>query len=768
MKEIAYSEIEKKKAAYALNMCTVSVSQILDYNDVYVLEQEYNSILNNLNLEVIPKDEALLNILQEILNVISFFRVQKIRRDQNEKEYQQRVKNAIWSAIPNLSVVVSGNPVAIGMALATQVGSGYMNYRKEKNSALADKQKAEIELEIAAIEQLHALQRELFTTAWRLADKYGYPDEWRLTEKQIEQYNQILIDPDEYRKYARLEAIQDKFYAYPPFWYFCAHTALYIATTTSDADVKENYLQRAREHFEQFKNINEFNVLREDQLTASACLEYVDLLLLDKNPDFANIVKLISEAESKAGNANDILQLCAIAYLRSGETDKATRLLKILVNENYNAVSNAKILSRLYVSAYVDKNNMSARADYKILESRIDPLYLFPMPLKPESNISELEAEYTKQQKKSLKIAYRLSLNAFSKKHNRDFNAVLEAPFTETANRAGYLDNSAQAAQHRMNEAERALKGKRADEYIFRLSERGFATGYIAVLNRMVSGMEELPCFRNLENHDDLIEKIRIKLNASRRTLVKFQEKLDAGSFTFEDYQQLVEKYSYEYYTENFLWKVTDEITKSIDALSDMESMERYDYDLVKFCNKYDLPAPESYLHIYKKTKQENYIQPQSIFFSYDILGTTDVTNNSIDMRQKMLTAVKEELAEVIMDPDKVAVYFHGDPQFESYLKNESLRIGSEPYYALREKTIAIIDDKTRKDCDLLLDIEGIRLVVKNDVQAAIAYKNVGYRSENNIQELQLRYPDVYSNKNIAIDKLNAIIARLAKQNGEG
>ena len=31
-----YTESEKLKAAYALNMCTVSVSQIIDYHDSYI------------------------------------------------------------------------------------------------------------------------------------------------------------------------------------------------------------------------------------------------------------------------------------------------------------------------------------------------------------------------------------------------------------------------------------------------------------------------------------------------------------------------------------------------------------------------------------------------------------------------------------------------------------------------------------------------------------------------------------------------------------
>lgn len=47
--------------------------------------------------------------------------------------------------------------------------------------------------------------------------EYNFDDEWRLTEKQIEQYNNILQDTNYIRKYARLEAIANKFEAYPPF-----------------------------------------------------------------------------------------------------------------------------------------------------------------------------------------------------------------------------------------------------------------------------------------------------------------------------------------------------------------------------------------------------------------------------------------------------------------------------------------------------------------------------------------------------------------------
>lgn len=319
---------EQLKAAYALNLCTVSVSQIVDYKDVCILEQEYNAILNNLNLEVIPKDDALLRTLTEILNTITFFRIQEIRKEQLDKEYQRRLKNAIWSAIPSLNVVVSNNPAVMALSLAAQVGTAYMSYRREKANAKADHERAETELEITAIEQLNALRRELFTTAWRLADAYHFPDRLRLTENQITQYDHILMDADLYRRYARLEAIAQNFAAYPPFWYNFAHTALCIALADPNPATQAQYRDKALAHFEHHRAINRFNLLREDQLTAACDLEYADLLLQSGVPPLETVYALVKDAESKAGCALDVLQLCAVAYLRIGKRGDAARLLK--------------------------------------------------------------------------------------------------------------------------------------------------------------------------------------------------------------------------------------------------------------------------------------------------------------------------------------------------------------------------------------------------------------------------------------------------------
>ena len=81
-------QIEPELVAYALNICMVSVSQIVEYNDIRIMEQEYEGILNNLNLQKFPKDDALLEAIKQILDSITFFKVQAGEK----KAFRRRVQ----------------------------------------------------------------------------------------------------------------------------------------------------------------------------------------------------------------------------------------------------------------------------------------------------------------------------------------------------------------------------------------------------------------------------------------------------------------------------------------------------------------------------------------------------------------------------------------------------------------------------------------------------------------------------------------------------
>ena len=656
-----YTESEKLKAAYALNMCTVSVSQIIDYHDSYILEQEYEAILNNLNLKQMPKDEALLKIISELLNTITFFRIQDIKKAQIEKKYQQRMKNAIWSAVPSLSVVVSGNPVAIAFSLATQIGSGYMNYRKEKVNAGVDKEDAEIELEITAIEQLNALRRELFTTAWRLADEYDFDDELRLTEKQIKQYNLILTDQDEYRKYARLESIASNFKAYPPFWYFYGHTANYIAEMAKssmekldtnsmeyykNAAVVKTYTQKAKEHYEHYYSLCDSTILREDSLTAQFALEYIDLLWNEEKKDIEKINKLITLAEKMASNSFDILQLCAISYLKIGKTSDAARLLKILVNEEYNTSANAKLLSRIYVSQFLfgeKKESDKAIADYQVLADSTESVYLFPMPEhKPENAKLEdgvLQSKYIEEQKMLLRKDYRTAINEFNKSCIIEYNKLWPVPNVGRKITEKYFDYSEESRILRLYDSKKMFDSERRGEYISALRDSSFRVKYLDLLNKTIRALDELSIFRTYEKKDDLVQKIRKNIEDKRDELREFQIKMEDGTFGYEDYIQMQGEVSFQRFTEPFFDNLKTALMSQLDNLetisvalevTPMKYLETAEIDLIEFCRHYSLPDPEDGR---KRKGNEIELPNCNLYFDYSILG--DGVGDELELKEE-------------------------------------------------------------------------------------------------------------------------------------
>ncbi len=755
--EVSNVEENVLRAVYALNMCTVSVSQIIDYNDVYILEQEYDAILNNLNLEKMPKADALKNILIELLNTITFFRIQEIRKEALEQKYQRKMRNSIWSAIPNLSVIVSGNPVTMAFSLATQVGIGYMNYRKEKSNIANEQSTEKLELRITAIEQFHALRRELFTTAWELSEEYGFDDHLRLTEKQITQYNQILIDPDELRKYARLKSIQDKFEAFPPFWYFFGHTAAYIA---GDKNIpleyveREEYKKSAKEHFSKYDYLNKFNILREDQMAASFALEYTDLLLEEENYDSDKIRELIEIAFNASGNALDIKELCAISYLKIGDTARAGEIFNQLVNESYNTITNAKLLSRIYVSQILNGSDSAAELNYKTLLLRVgedNAEYLFPMPSNKIDD-DELQLKYFTDQKNLLIIDYRAVINELIQKDSIRFNAVIPAPYGYNSLEE-YYGCSEKAKNNRLKEIRDCFEnvGDKND-YLSKFAESGFRLKYIDLLNEFIEICEELDLWKQAEKHDDILEKIKENVAKHRPLLQELQKKIEEGFFSSVDYRKWQDKLNFREFTGSFINDLKDVIMLEIEKMDTMSKVEQAEYDLAIFCHKHKINLGES------KRCEKNYGQEAQSYLHYDILGSDWVNEN--ERRKKFETMkqhVKDFASDLIRNNDnETTLLLSGDDAFKSYFRNSKLiSIG------FQQDTFAIIDDKTKKDKALVLTQRGVLLINKNKSRAIYRYTDVEFYKSSGQNIMCMGDSEEYSNINVNMDKLENLIQNL-------
>jgi len=629
-------EHDQLKAAYALNLCTVSVSQIVDYKDLNVLEQEYELILNNLNLHNMPKDQALLHILRQILDTVTFFRIYEGDKMMLEKKYQQKIKNAIWNAIPSFALVAFGDPYTFAMSMIASVGMGYMNYRKEKANTLTEREEQEWTLQRSAIEQFNALRRELFDTAWRLSDSYEFDDKYRLTESQISQYNSILMDSIPLRKYERLDSIKDNFEAYPPFWYYLANAAMDVVNVYKNETAFGNnisainkYTQLAEQNYQKYLD-KDIDLLRNNYIRSACDLEYAALLLdslprIEDNEKKLRLCKinyLIDDAIKHCGSKLDILQIASVYYLRLNKTEEATKHLRKLIIENYNTKTNSQLLSFIYLQEAVfdNKKFIPNTLKYKELIQFTDRMNLIPwvdsekeLTKEHLRNINELFLNNQKDQLYSyleaiVNTIFHKEIISYNKElYNRHNMDESDAFFEDTI----YAEKERTKVYKKLYYKEDEWKRFTAD-----LSEHTIIISLNKHINKLLRSLDKLAqvAFNlNIDPETDLksIKEVLTSNHSSYKGLlidetkssitddsiiqqIKYLEnKIERNEFEFKDYQRLSSltlTTIMEKFIEDFVMNFWTKVIASQNAYKELANIES---NFTDFCNVEGLPSLE-------------------------------------------------------------------------------------------------------------------------------------------------------------------------------
>ncbi|MEG1061992.1 MAG: hypothetical protein RSE43_10655 [Oscillospiraceae bacterium] len=744
----------KISAAYALNLCTVSVSQIIDYNDVVVLEQEYETILNNLNIEKMPKDEALLKILKQLLDTITFFRIQEGDRKFIDREYQNKMKNAIWSAVPNLGLIVAGgDPVTLAVSLVSQIGIGYMNYRKEKSANALAHEKSMWQLQRAAIEQFNGLRRELFDTAWRLVDAHELPDEYRLTERQVKQYNEILMDPDDFRRYERLDTIKGNFVAYPQFWYFFGTTANALSRG-AEPEMAAFYCEAAKTYYDIFvRSFKACSLLRENSIASACALEYIDLLKIDDPAERAKIEELLSFAIKMSGNANDVLQLCAFAYLKIGNIKNAAVLFRRLVNEDYNTIVNAQLLSGYYVSAYLSGDS-AAKSGYGSLKDRIDEAYLFPFPenvlpaCEGAGQLAVIQNDFICNQKEILTKKFGLVINRFQQKTKISFNHCVPVP-DEKQDTDAYFDGSTNSFAARKADGVALRNKKVLSAYLSKLQECDFPYNYLLALNDMLNAVSALDCVQGHEA--TLLSCVSDAIIHKRSFLKEIRARIDDISrFGIDTYNEMIE-ISFDDYTKVFFEHLATYSSEYIELKNDIVSMNEAEMNLREFCLQQGLDTPDT---LYETAHDiVRYSQTKRQYLGIELIDDGVLLSVVNDRYDEVKKAICKYADSICVNHDTCSMVISGNEEFDRYFIRLEIPNGRD----IRRKTVAVFDDNSAKSHDLLFTTEGIVQIMKGKMKEIVPYDEIELTADRSAILLH----QSYSNPNISIESFIQLILSL-------
>lgn len=390
LSKIDINDVDAKNAVIALNYMHSSLNKIVLYNDKIVLEEEYDNIINNINLTVI-KDREIVNIIIGLMDTLTTFKLTEIEKEEFQKEYEEKLENAISEALS--SVAPTGtNSLEISISFLINAGSAYMSYKENQKKAKKELNKNRWKLKKDSISELNKIRKDFLLTYWKIMKKYNMPDKWRITERQLTRFVEILKDNDIHKKYRQLLRMKDEMSVFPTYWYE-------LSLIAHKLDKKDTELEAISRY-----EILDDRLLRDNNyysLMLANKISYYNYLTESKK-----IINLLDKIYSIDPLNGERKLFVALKYQQMGYSDKAEALLNENIDDDFLPVLSQKLKIDIYlkdnknkdyedtISSLLEKQNLSVNE------------YLFYLGKKPLPKlVNEIQKEV-----KNIKIIFKKTL----------------------------------------------------------------------------------------------------------------------------------------------------------------------------------------------------------------------------------------------------------------------------------------------------------------------------------------------------------------------
>ena len=334
-------ETQKKDAMtalFAINHINWVVTKIKTFNDPAVLEEEYRGLTADaLNLRVI-KDPELIDLICRILDVIVEMRIEEKERAFLKDELDQGTSDALADAVSGIRIT-GLNPIAMVASAVTSVASAALNYKKAKRALQKKFERQNWALDKNRLYYLNDLNKELLRDFWAIVQKYPeLPDEYRVSEKNIQLLVDHLKDEDAKMRHEFLKAFSDQFAGFQPYWYHRAAAAYEVAGNAQlDEGARSAAREDARFSLDRYMSIQIVcgNVLRKDATAAKAALLRAAMLSEDGSRDaeaYQDAINVVMRNSSP--DDWQAAYFCALIAIRElKDVSQAERILAPAISE---------------------------------------------------------------------------------------------------------------------------------------------------------------------------------------------------------------------------------------------------------------------------------------------------------------------------------------------------------------------------------------------------------------------------------------------------
>ena len=334
----AEEDYDPQHTMLTLNMAIVSIHRILSTQDRIILEQEYQNIIDNLSLGNIESDYDLTTLFQDLMSLITRKRLREEETKIFQSRYDRREQNLLMNTLSGVRAY-GGNLFSWLGSLAVSCASSYFSYQDSKAELAEDLQGDLWKLKREDIEDCNELQERLLNSSWNLLRQYKLPDNYRLVQRNMDDFYRAVNENDATRRLRMLRALEKDFQVYPPYWFYRARAA---------QEINDN--KEAHSSFEKFNEVWR-PVLRRDPYKVEAVKFRISEIVNKGNltdDDKREILGLLEVMRSNTPREDWANNLFAgIAYFLLGEKDTGIEIVETNVDFGYEETLSNALLTEM-------------------------------------------------------------------------------------------------------------------------------------------------------------------------------------------------------------------------------------------------------------------------------------------------------------------------------------------------------------------------------------------------------------------------------------
>lgn len=358
---------DPEATAMLLNYCRESLYKIVEYNDRSVLDEEYNKLVNNIDITRIQDDEAA-QLIEALLTELNLLKLDEAQKQFLTDAYNKTLQSGIIDAFKKvkgfdtkmIAAAQANSAATMACKAIVFIATGISNWKSGLARMQNEASMHMLQLKAEELKRLTVLRTQFFDTEYKLYKRYGLPDHLNLKEVQMAQYIKVLADEDGPRRFERLERLKDDFDAFPPFWYQIGKAA----EESNKRDIALDYYA----HFEKIQT----HVFREDQDYVSLCMHRILMRNYDTEKEAVRRDLKIIESNTKYYYKWESILFAALTYYQIGDVENGRRLIRMSINEGYAIELHEEILREMESEAA--KTNLAETAQDLVEKSDIKAL----------------------------------------------------------------------------------------------------------------------------------------------------------------------------------------------------------------------------------------------------------------------------------------------------------------------------------------------------------------------------------------------------------